>query len=163
MRVVQSKSAKTQESPKWKIKSIDPEAFSSALVDSGLLRNLSMLNCSESCDLYNATLGQLLDEFAPQRDTVITIRPSSPWFNYDVRARREMRQAKRRWRSTRLTVHHDIMKEKRNQLTRATRRAKIKYYSDKINESASPKEIFQVISFLLQSKREVVLPKATTM
>jgi hypothetical protein len=50
------------------------------------------------------------------------------------------------------------MKAKMNELTTVRRRAKVAYYLDKINATASPKELFQTTSALLHPRGDPVLP-----
>jgi hypothetical protein len=124
-----------------KTRSIDRNAFSAALVDSLSPDAFLSLSCAEACTVYDDTVRRLIDTFAPANKVSITIRPDAPWFNYDVRAaRRALRKAETHWKASKLTVHHDIMKAKRNELTTVRRRAKFAYYSDKINATASPED-----------------------
>ena len=53
--------------------------------------------------LYNSELSSVLDEHAPLKSRMVTIRPAAPWFSEEIKLeRRVRRRLERRWRGTRL-------------------------------------------------------------
>ena len=69
---------------------------------------------SSAAEDYNSDLGNILDQHAPLTTRNVTDRPSAPWMTAELKeAKRRQRQAERRWRTTRLTVHRAIYVEER--------------------------------------------------
>ena len=63
---------------------------------------------------YNGGLSSILDQHAPLTARHVTDRPSAPWMTAELKeAKGRQRQAERRWRATRLTVHRAICVEER--------------------------------------------------
>ena len=61
---------------------------------------------------YDTSLGDLLDKHAPQIWRTISSCPHAPWYNEDIRkAKRQLRKCERRWMSSRLMVHKQLLKE----------------------------------------------------
>ena len=60
-------------------------------------------------DVYDTSLRQVLDRHAPLTTRHVSDHPSAPWMTDGIKAaKRELRQAERQWRDTRLTVHREI-------------------------------------------------------
>ena len=75
---------------------------------------------------------------------------SAPWLTDEVReARRRRRQAERRWRSTRLTVHREVFDKERTTVKRCIRDARKLHYSSKIDICSTTKQLFAVSDELL--------------
>ena len=69
---------------------------------------------SSAVEDYNSGLGNILDQHAPLTARHVTDRPSAPWMTAELKeAKGRQRQAERRWRATRLTVHRAICVEER--------------------------------------------------
>ena len=141
-----------------KIHAMDREAFKKDVKEA--------LSLSEDKDLdllfnhYNTTLMKILDKHAPVRKMKIHAREKTPWMTEEIKeARRIRRQAERRWRKTKLTVHRQIYKQKRQIVTELIAQAKKQYYSDRINEKeGDQKALFKVIDELMQRKQASPLP-----
>ena len=76
-------------------------------------------------DSYSAGLRAVMDHHAHLVTRCVSHRRSAPWLTDKVReARRRRRQAERRWRSTRLTVHREIFVKERATVKRCIRDAR---------------------------------------
>ena len=70
-------------------------------------------------DQYNSTLLRLIDEYAPLKTKILTIRPDATWINTNIlKARKVRRQLERHSKSTRLTVDSARFKEQRQTVKR---------------------------------------------
>ena len=89
-----------------KINSAEMEADTQHLLDT------EKANCTdiELADRYSAGLRRVLDQHAPLTSRKVTNRPSAPWRTDSIRtAKRELRQAERKWRSSGLTVYKKLL------------------------------------------------------
>ena len=102
--------------------------------------------------MYNSTLREIADMFAPERTVQVRTRPMSPWFDAECRAaRRQCRHAERRFRRTRTDddknvyieackKKHETLEEKRNQ-----------YWTDRVtSERTAPAKLWRTLSRVLQ-------------
>jgi hypothetical protein len=114
---------------------------------------------------YNSTITNLIDKHAPIKKGIVTIRPVTPWYNEAIHAARvERRKCEARWRSSGLTVHREIYKDSRNQVTSLIKKAKISYFTDKIEDCGTDqKKLFNVVDEILGRKKEQVLPPHTAL
>ena len=102
----------------------------------------------------NAGLRAVMDRHAPLVTRCVSHRRSAPWLTDEVReARRGRRQAERRWRSTRLTVHREIFVKERTTVKRCLRDAR-----SKIDISSTTKQLFAVSDKLLGKAKTTSLP-----
>jgi hypothetical protein len=94
----------------------------------------------------------------------VTIRPVAPWLNDQIRdAKKEMRKSERVWRSTKLTVHRDLYKADKNNVTLLIDQSKQKYYTEQIEENTgNQKGLYKVVNQLLHRSNTSVLPKHTS-
>ena len=99
---------------------------------------------NELIDRYNTTLSALLDDHAPIRKKVITLRPVTPWFTAEIQWQKVIRRRlERRWRKTRLTVDRELYTQQCVTVRKLICEAKENYYTELISELASdPKELF---------------------
>ena len=78
----------------------------------------------------NSTLCQLLDEHAPATTRLLPDGPYTPWYTPEIsQAKRKRRQAERRWRSTKLTVHRQIYQKGKRKVRKLIFSTKIKHYT----------------------------------
>ena len=112
-----------------KINSAEMEADIQHLLDTELA------DCTdiELADWYSAGLRRVLDQHAPLTSRKVANRPSAPWRTDSVRtAKRELRQAERKWRSSGLTLYKELYSAKLIAYTASVRKAKRQYYNDVI-------------------------------
>ena len=73
-------------------------------------------------------------------------------------ARRRRRQAERRWRETRLTVHREIYAKKRAAARAHVQAAKRRFFCEKMGSSSSCRQLSAVSDELLSRSRATPLP-----
>jgi hypothetical protein len=145
-----------------KIKDIDPAEFKQDLAKSEVV----VSPANEINDLirqYNASLLAVLNKHAPVLTKNIVVRPHSPWFNDDIKlAKRARRQAERRWLSSGLTVHLDLLREARLRVNQLCANAKQQFYQMSIEKNRKDqKALFKLTNTLLYKKRDNRLPEHT--
>ena len=140
-------------------KNIDIPAFKSDLKKLEL-QSTTLYDPDELAIAYNKVLSQILDKHAPLKRKSSVIRPLAPWYNDTIDVvRKEVRKAERTWRKTALTVHQQIFKEKRNQLTNTIKTAKKSYMQEKIKAAdQSQKALFQCVDEFLYKSKVSALP-----
>ena len=110
-------------------------------------------------DVYNDGLCCLLDRHTPSVTRHVRDRPSAPWMTEEIReARRRRRQAERRWRETRLTVHREIYAKERAAVRACVQAAKRRFFCEKISSSSSCRQLFAVSDELSGRSRTIPLP-----
>lgn len=121
------------------IRAIDKAAFRADLES-----ELALEACT--ADRYNAALRSVLDKHAPATRRKVPARKPSPWFGLVseelLQAKRDRRHAETQWRATRLTVHKQIYQKAKQFVTSLIHKAKCLFYSTKIDEAQSSKELF---------------------
>ena len=98
---------------------------------------------------------------APLISRQVTVRPNTAWFDDGIAtAKRKRRQAERKWRSTKLTVHLEIYKESCANVSKMCHDAKCHYYQNEITtNSQNPKALFRITDRLLNKAKVAVLPE----
>ena len=92
-----------------KINSAEMEADIQHLLDT----ELADCTDTELAARYSAGLRRVLDQHAPLTSRKVANRPSDPWRTDSVRtAKRELRQAELKWRSSGLTVYKELYSAK---------------------------------------------------
>ena len=87
---------------------------------------------------------------------------SSPWFE-SIRdelfiAKRDRRQAERKWRNTRLTIFKDLYGQAKHKVSKLVHTAKCKFYTDRIALASSSKELHQIVNTLSNRHPPKILP-----
>lgn len=143
------------------IKDMDMDAFQQDIRNSCLCNNPSD-DITHLVNQYNTTLSNILDTHAPARSKTITIKPQSPWFTEEIRiAKRDRRRAERRWRSTRLSVHHEIYRTECRRVSKLCRDARKEYYCSRIEDCGTDqRKIFQIASDLMNKRKDTSLPSS---
>ena len=87
-------------------------------------------NVTDFLAQYQNNLDGLLEIHAPLKRRVVTLRPSTPWYNDEIAsAKRDRRKLERHWQKTRLTVHQQLYKNKCKQVRSLITSAKMQFYS----------------------------------
>ena len=73
-------------------------------------------------------------------------------------AKCERRKAERRWLSTGLTIHKQVYNAAKRHVTRLVQAAKTSFFSTKIMESKSSKQLFNITNQLASRKKPSALP-----
>ena len=145
-----------------KYKDIDLAVFSEDIKNSALTQDLPD-DASELALLYDRTLSNILDKHAPETVKSILMRYDSPWYTDEIhQAKRERRQAERRWWKSKLCIDHQIYRDKHCTVVKLCVDAKIKYFCSKIHDcEGDHAKLFKVASGLLHRRREMHLPTHT--
>ena len=134
------------------IKRLDKAAF---LSDAASSLNSSTI----SAECLVSTLRDTLDKHAPVVTRTISVRPVAPWYTLDIKeAKRKRRQTERRWRKSRLQVHRDILAHQRNIINSLIRSHKKAYFTKKLEEVKTTKELFQTTDHLMRHQTSSSLP-----
>ena len=135
-----------------KINSAEMEADIQHLLDT----ELADCTDTELVDPYSAGV---LDQHTPLTSRKVANRPSAPWRTDSIRtAKRELRQAERKWRSSGLTVYKELYSTKVTAYTASVRKAKRQYYYDVICNCPSSKQLYNVTNQLFGRTKKSSLP-----
>ena len=94
---------------------------------------------------YELILRNLLDLHAPLLKRTVTARPHAPWFGPTLRAaKRELRRHERRWKSSKLEVHRQILREQSTRYKHLVVSAKTVFHKKQLEHSDS-KHLFQAV------------------
>ena len=117
-----------------------------------------MEKANQFCDFLRTVLHttyyilHVLHRHAPPslRNAVTPI--SSPWFESMSDelfiAKRERRQAERKWRNTMLTIFKDLYRQAKHKVLKLVHAAKCKLYTERIALASSSKELHQMVNAL---------------
>ena len=73
-------------------------------------------------------------------------------------AKRERRQAERKWRNTRLTIFKDMYRQAKHEASKLAHTAKCKFYTERIGLASSSKELHQIVNALSNIHPPKILP-----
>ena len=104
----------------------------------------------------------VVDKHAPPSLRKVITHNSSPWFE-SIRddlfiAKREKRQAERKWRNTKLTIFNDLYRQAKHKVSKLVHTAKCKYYTERIDLASSSKELHQIVNTLSNRHPPRILP-----
>ncbi|XP_006823245.1 uncharacterized protein LOC100368499 [Saccoglossus kowalevskii] len=111
---------------------------------------------------YNSAVPCLLNKHAPIKKRIITIRPDTKWYTAELnQAKNHRRATERKWRETRLEIHHQIYKDTCRHVNKLIRETKCSYYTNLIKECANDQsKLFRIISTLFS--QYIALPTHTS-
>ena len=138
------------------IATIDRPSFIAEL--SSVSEFSSVENANQFCD----SLRTALDKHAPPSLRKVITHSSSPWFE-SIRdelfiAKRERRQAERKWRNTKLTIFKDLYGQAKHNVSKLVHTAKCKFYTEGIALASSSKELHQIVNTLSNRHPPKTLP-----
>ena len=92
----------------------------------------------------------------------VVTHSSSPWFE-SIRdelfiAKRERRQAERKWRNTKLAIFKDLYGQAKHKVSILVHTAKCKFYTERIALASSSKELHQIVNTLSNRHPPKILP-----
>ena len=141
-----------------KLRSVDMEALRRDLTTLPVFISPAT-NVTNLLAQYQNDLDGLLEIHAPLKRRVVTLRPSTPWYNEIASAKREGRKLERHWRKTKLTVHQQLYKHKCKQVRSLITSAKMEFYPDLIKENkGNYKVLFSAIDRMLNLTPEKCYP-----
>ena len=114
--------------------------------------SVSAFSSVEKANQFCDFLRTVLDKHAPPSLRKVMTHNPSPWFE-SMReehfiAKREMRQAERKWRNTKLIIFKDLYRQAEHKVSKLVHRAKCKFYTERIALASSRKELHQIVSTL---------------
>ena len=114
---------------------------------------------SSAAEDYNSDLGNILHQHAPLTTRHVTDRPSGPWMTAELKeAKLRQRQAERRWRTTRLTVHRAIYVEERVKVHALHLTAKRQHFQTQICDCTTSKQFHAVSNQFMGNSTVLILP-----
>ena len=94
------------------------------------ISSVSQFSSVEKADQFCDFLRTVLDKHAPPSLRKVIAHNSFPWFESIrdelVMAKRERRQAERKWRNTRLTIFKDLYRQAKHKVSKLVHTAKCK-------------------------------------
>ena len=104
----------------------------------------------------------VLDKHAPPSLRKVITHSSSPW-SESIRdelfiAKRERRQAERKWRNTKLTIFKDLYGQAKHKVSKLVHTAKCKFYTERIGLASSSKELHQIVNTLSNRHPPIPIP-----
>ena len=138
------------------ITNIDRPSFIAEL--SSVSEFSSVENANQFCDF----LRTVLDKHAPPSLRKVITHSSSPWLE-SIRdelfiAKRERRQAERKWGNTKLAIFKDLYGQAKHKVSILVHTAKCKFYTERIALSSSSKELHQIFNTLSNINPPKILP-----
>ena len=138
------------------IANIDRPSFIAEL--SSVSEFSSVENANQFCDF----LRTVLDKHAPPSLRKVITHSSSPWFE-SIRdelfiAKRERRQAERKWMNTKLIIFKDLYRQAKHKVSKLVHTAKCKFYTERIALASSSKELHQIVNTLSNRHPPKILP-----
>ena len=116
------------------------------------LCSVSEFSSVENANQFSDFLRTVLDKHAPPSLRKVITHSSSPWFE-SIRdelfiAKRERRQAERKWRNTKLAIFKDLYGQAGHKVSILVHTAKCKFYTERIALASSSKELHQIVNTL---------------
>ena len=113
---------------------------------------------NQFCDL----LRTVLDKHAPPYQRKVITHNSSPWIE-SIRdelcmAKRERRQAERKWRNTKLTIFKDLYRQAKHKVSKLVHTDGCKFYTERIALASSSNELHQIVNALPNRHPPKILP-----
>ncbi|CAB3991211.1 Hypothetical predicted protein [Paramuricea clavata] len=132
--------------------------------------DLKVLDLNDDYDLsvlidkYENTLKETLQQHAPQKRRIITLRPLSPWYNEEIgQEERNRRKLERRWRASGLCIDRQLYVKQCETVNAMIKNAKTTYYSSVISSNAhNQKVLFSTVDKLVHRKPEKRYPTASS-
>jgi len=144
-----------------KIKSINIEALKDDIVQSSLQNAITNIyDPNAAVTIFNTTLSTILNDHAPLKNRIVTIRPTAPWYGEEIKtAKKQRRKAESIWRKSNLIIHREIYIQHRNTVNNLIYKAKKNFYQHKINENNdNQKTLFKFLNDILGQKQPSKLP-----
>ena len=106
---------------------------------------------------YNEVLQNIVDNHAPEKTRVVTIRPEVPWHNSNLAEEKRLkRKYERKYNKSKLAVDRELYCHQRDKYNNLLNTAKQDYFKNKIESATSTKELFKVCNNLLNRTDENV-------
>ena len=146
-----------------KLRAIDVNSFKQCIHQNAKLQEVD-IPLDDLVANYNSSLKDIIDLQAPLLNRTITLRPHAPWYSAELRdAKHKRRQLERRWRSTKLEVHHQLYRDYCVVVNRLLCSTKLTYYETQIEQCPhNSKAMFRTVNMLMDNKGGCPLPSHTS-
>ncbi|CAG2217216.1 unnamed protein product [Mytilus edulis] len=146
-----------------KCKEIDMTAFKKDIVDCFSCTGIDS-SVEQQVEHYRGNLSNIFDKHAPVTIKSVVLRPNTEWYSDDLNnAKRDKRKAERKWRDSKLEVHHQIFKEKCRTFGKLLYIDKETYYSSKIENCGNDhKQLFKLTKHLMGKQQQTPLPSSSS-
>ena len=126
------------------------------------LSSASEFSSAEKANQYCEFLRIVIDKHVPPSLRKVITHNSSPWFK-QIRdelfiAKRERRQAERKWRNIKLTIFKDLYRLAKHKVSKLVHTAKCKFFPERISLASSSKELHQIVNTLSNRQPPEILP-----
>ena len=116
----------------------------------------------EKANQFYDFLHTVLDKHAPPSLRKVITHSSSPWFESIgdelFMAKRERRQAERKWRNTKLAIFKDLYRQAKHKAIKFVLTDKCKFYTEGIALASSNEELYQIVNTLSNRHPSKILP-----
>lgn len=130
-----------------------------------LSSTVSAETVDELLENFNSKISNVMDTIAPVKTKMILSRKRTPWRNtMMVKAlKTECRKAERKWRKTKLQIHHDLYKQSLCNFNHGLLKARQQYLSEMINKNInSTRALFAMVDKLTTPPKEIVSELCST-
>ncbi|XP_038062322.1 uncharacterized protein LOC119732790 [Patiria miniata] len=139
------------------IRKIDIDAFRKDILASPLY-TAPASDLNQLVHQYESTLKDLLNQHAPLISRNISCRPHAPWYNEHIhKAKQELRKRERKWKSSKLAVHKQLLNEQIYRYNRMITQAKTEYHRTQLADCDS-QQLFRKVDKLCTPKSSRTLP-----
>ena len=144
-------------------KSLDSQSLATSISESRICADI-YANLPDVVNGYFDSLTAVIDQVAPIKTRLITIRPKAPWYTIDIDNEKKCcRRYERKWRRTKDPTDRNNYLEKCKHVNQMIHESKSNFYSSVISENKGNQRIlFHTIDKLLHCKNDVVLPTSSS-
>ena len=116
-------------------------------------------NIDTAVRTYNSTLADIIDNHAPQKSRIVTVRADKPWYTAELSQESRLRlKYERKYKQSKLTVDKLHIQEQRNKYNALLSSTKKDYIKNKIENAESPKYLYKICDKLLNREQIAILP-----
>ncbi|XP_055956994.1 uncharacterized protein LOC130012904, partial [Patella vulgata] len=144
-------------------KKLDKGCFINELQNANYFSISQLEDVNEKASAYNSIIVDVLDQILPLKSKTITIRPNNAWFTDELlELKKSKTKAEKTWYKTKLHVHKEIFKSKKNELNYKIKECKKSYFSNSIENSKNKqRELFKISKSLLDHTHgQTILPES---
>ena len=141
------------------MRSLDIDSFREDVRNSSLVEE-EPIDLDSAVAQYDNGLRLLLDQYAPAKKRLVTIRPFAPWYSPIVATEKQKRRRlERKWRKTRLQSDREAYQYQCCVVNDLISSLKSTYYTSLINEHSSDQRVlFRTVNKLMRKSHETRYP-----
>ncbi|XP_064622629.1 uncharacterized protein LOC135484864 [Lineus longissimus] len=146
--------------PYRKLRQINVDAFRNDIGESLVFHEASPVD--DLVQSYTDGLTTLLDKHAPLQHKTLVLHPKCPWYTQEIHDAKHVRRGlERKWRKTKLTVHHQMYRNQCAVVNKLIKQARTSHYLAKITECGrDQKQIYKISRHLLGDTGSSPLPQS---